>query len=153
MKALHAIDVETQTHSGYPEPFRSRVLPREKRRLGDAFGLTAIGVNLTVLPAGVESSMRHWHDREDELVYVLDGELGLRTDAGEQVLTAGMCVGFKAGDADAHQFVNRGDRPATYLEISSRDAADVCTYPDVDMAFGADAQGNFRYEHKDGTPY
>jgi uncharacterized cupin superfamily protein len=153
MKALRATDLEPHNSSGYPEPFRSRVLPREKRKLGDAFGLTAIGVNLTVLHPGIESSMRHWHDREDELVYVLDGEIVLRTEDGEQTLGAGMFVGFKAGDADAHQFVNRRERPATYLEISSRDGADVCVYPDVDMAYGEDAEGNQIYIHKDGTPY
>ncbi|HEY2346694.1 MAG TPA: cupin domain-containing protein [Xanthomonadaceae bacterium] len=153
MKAVKAIDLDVLSRCGYPEPFRSRVMPREKRALGDAFGLTAFGVNLTTLPPGKESSMRHWHDREDEFVYVLDGEVVLRTDGGEEVLTAGMCAGFKAGDADAHQIVNRSERPATYLEIGSRDEADVCVYEDVDLAYGADAQGNFRYEHKDGTPY
>ena len=153
MKAIKAMSVNTHNESGYPEPFRSRVLPREKRALGDAFGLTSIGVSLTILHPGIESSMRHWHDREDELVYVLDGELVLRTDAGEQTLGAGMFAGFKAGDPDAHQFINRSDRPATYLEISNRDAADVCVYPDVDIAYGKDAEGNQIYVHKDGKPY
>lgn len=153
MRALKATDVKARTGSGYPAPFRSRVLPREKRALGDAFGLAGIGVNLTVLPAGVESSMRHWHDREDEFVYVLDGEIALWTDGGEEVLVAGMCVGFKAGDTDAHQFINRGDRAATYLEISNRDAGDTCVYPDVDLAYGEDADGGRTYVHKDGTPY
>jgi uncharacterized cupin superfamily protein len=153
MKALNAMAVEARHESGYPEPFCSRVLPREKRALGDAFGLTSIGVNLTVLHAGVESSMRHWHDREDELIYVLDGEVVLRTDAGEEVLVAGMFAGFKAGDENAHQLVNRSERPATYLEISNRDAACIAVYPDVDMAYGKDVDGGSRYVHKDGTPY
>ena len=153
MKALVAIAVEAGSGSGYPEPFRSCVLPREKRALGDAFGLTSIGVSLTVLHPGVESSMRHWHDREDELIYLLEGELVLRTNDGEEPLQAGMVVGFKAGDRDAHQFVNRSDRPATYLEISNRDAADVCVYPDVDLAYGFDAEGQRAFVHKNGTPY
>ena len=153
MKARNAMALDAGTGSGYPEPFSSCVLPREKRALGDAFGLTSIGVSLTVPHPGVESSMRHWHDREDELIYLLDGELVLRTDGGEEVLEPGMVVGFKAGDRDAHQFVNRGDRPATYLEISSRDGADVCVYPDVDMAYGTDSEGRHRYVRKDGTPY
>lgn len=153
MKSLVATTVEAGRSSGYPEPFCSRVLPREKRALGDAFGLTSIGVSLTVLHPGVESSMRHWHDREDELIYLLEGELVLRTNDSEESLQAGMVVGFKAGDRDAHQFVNRSDRAATYLEISNRDAADVCVYPDVDMAYGTDAEGHNIYVHKDGTPY
>ena len=153
MKALVATTVEAGRRSGYPEPFCSRVLPREKRALGDAFGLTSIGVSLTVLHPGVESSMRHWHDREDELIYLLEGELVLRTNDGEEPLQAGMVVGFKAGDRDAHQFVNRSDRPATYLEISNRDAADVCVYPDVDLAYGFDAEGQRAFVHKNGTPY
>src|SRR5256885_15502976 len=91
-------DVEPRSRSGYPEPFRSRVLPREKRALGDALGLNKIGVNLTTLAPGKESSMRHWHTHEDELVFVLEGEVVLRTDEGEQVLGPGMCAGFRAGD-------------------------------------------------------
>lgn len=153
MKALRAMDLEAQIDSGYPEPFRSRVLPRAKRSLGDAFGLSKIGVNLTTLLPGVESSMRHWHDREDELIHVLEGEVILVTGGGEQVLGPGMVAGFPAGDTDAHQLVNRSTRPAVYLEISSRDEADVAFYPDADLAFGSEVDGRFIYTHKDGTPY
>ena len=88
--ALDPLTLVAQNSSGYPQPYRSRVLPREKRRLGDALGLTKIGVNLTTLPPGKESSMRHWHTHEDEFVYIVAGEVVLRTDAGEQVLRAGM---------------------------------------------------------------
>src|SRR5690606_39557814 len=95
--ALDPNTLDPRISSGYPEPFRTRVLPREKRALGDALGLTRVGVNLTTLPPGKESSMRHYHSHEDELVYVLEGELVLRTDEGEQVLTAGMCAGTPAG--------------------------------------------------------
>src|SRR5829696_6274091 len=133
--ALDPAVLEPRTRSGYPEPFRSRVLPREKRALGDALGLTRIGVNLTTLPPGKESSMRHFHTREDELVFVVEGEVVLRTDEGEQILTAGMCAGFPAGSRDGHQLVNRSDRPARYLEISNRDLADTAAYPDVDLAY------------------
>src|SRR5262245_60138964 len=96
--------------SGYPEPFSSRLLPREKRELGDASGPTKLGVNLTTLWPGAASSMRHWHTHEDELVYVIEGELTLVTDTGEQVIRAGQFAGFPAGHPDAHQFVNRGTR-------------------------------------------
>lgn len=146
--ALDPKDLEPRSTSGYPEPFRSRVLPREKRALGDALGLTKIGVNLTTLPPGKESSMRHWHTHEDELIYVVEGEVVLRTDGGEQVLRAGMCAGFAAGSRDGHQLVNRSDRPARYLEISNRDEHDTAEYPDVDLAL----RGN-KFTHKDGRDY
>ena len=106
-KTLSAINT-----SGYPEPYRSRVLPRDKRRLGDALGLTKIGVNFTTLPPGKESAMRHWHTHEDELVYVLEGEVVLRTDAGEQLLRAWTCAGFPAGAPDGLQLYTRRARPA-----------------------------------------
>lgn len=154
MIARHATEIESRSGSGYPEPFRSRVLPRTKHALGDAFGLDRIGVNLTMLPAGVESSMRHWHEHEDEFVYLIEGELVLRTDQGEESLTAGMVAGFKAGVANAHQFVNRGSRPAVYLEISNR-ARDIdrVHYADADLALATDGQGLPIYTHKNGTPY
>lgn len=139
--------------SSYPEPFRSRVLPREKRALGDALGLTKIGVNLTTLPPGKESSMRHFHTLEDELVFVLEGEVVLRTDEGEQVLTAGMCAGFAAGGRDGHQLVNRSDRPARYLEISNREPDDGAEYPDDDLAYRKAPDGGPVFSRKDGTSY
>src|SRR5262249_58192945 len=100
--ALDPATVAPRSTCGYPEPFRSRVLPREKRALGDALGLTKFGVNLTTLPPGKESSMRHFHTLEDEMVFVLEGEVVLRTDEGEQLLTAGTCAGFPAGSRDGH---------------------------------------------------
>jgi uncharacterized cupin superfamily protein len=151
--ALDPATLEPRSRSGYPEPFRSRVLPREKRALGDALGLTQIGVNLTTLPPGKESSMRHHHTREDELVFVLEGEVVLRSDEGEQVLTAGMCAGFPAGVRNGHQLVNRSDRPARYLEISNRDPQDSAEYPDDDLAYGRASDGSVVFTHKDGTSY
>ena len=151
--ALDPTTVPPRSKSGYPEPFRSRVLPREKRALGDALGLTKIGINLTTLPPGKESSMRHFHSREDELVFVLDGEVVLRTDGGEQVLTAGMCAGFPAGARDGHQLVNRSQQPARYLEISNRDPQDGAEYPDVDLAYRKAPDGSAVFSHKDGKPY
>jgi uncharacterized cupin superfamily protein len=151
--ALDPASLSPRTNSGYPEPFRSRVLPREKRALGDALGITKFGVNLTTLPPGKESSMRHFHTHEDELVFVLEGEVVLRTDGGEQVLRAGMCAGFPAGSKDAHQVVNRSDRPARYLEISNRDAEDGVEYPDVDLAYRKGPDGAARFTKKDGSSY
>src|ERR1043165_5674276 len=118
--ALDPMSVSPRSASSYPEPYRSRVLPREKRALGDALGLTKIGVNLTMLMPGKESSMRHYHTREDEMVFVLEGEVVLRSDAGEQVLSAGMCAGFPAGSTDGHQLINRSERPARYLRSEER---------------------------------
>jgi uncharacterized cupin superfamily protein len=147
--ALDPRGVEGIVRSTYPEPYRSRVLPREKRRLGDALGLTRIGINHTTLPPGKESSMRHWHTHEDEFVYVLEGEVVLRTDAGEQVLRAGMCAGFPAGVTDGHQLINRSSAPAVYLEVSNRDSGDSAYYSDADV--------DLMYVHnkpmrRDGTP-
>src|SRR6478609_5907225 len=129
---LPALDPTTVTEkrgSGYPEPFRSRMGDRVKRRLGDACGLTKFGVNLVTLAVGGQSALRHWHSLEDEFVYVLDGEVVLVTDAGEQTLRAGDCAGYPAGKADAHHFVNRSGAPARYLEVGNREEADTAHYP------------------------
>jgi uncharacterized cupin superfamily protein len=150
--ALDAASVEPRSTSGYPEPLRSRVLPREKRALGDAFGLSKIGVNLTTLYPGKESSMRHYHSGDDELVFVLEGEVVLRTDNGEQTLGPGMVVGFPAGVKNAHQLVNRSDRPARYLEISDRGALDEVDYPDVDLSYRK-VNGKGTFTRKDGSSF
>jgi len=151
--ALDPARVEPRNTSGYPEPYRSRVLPREKRALGDPLGLTKIGVNLTTLFPGKESSMRHAHTREDEMVFVLEGEVVLRSDEGEQVLTAGTCAGFPAGNGNGHQLINRSDRPARYLEISNRDPEDSAAYSDADLVYRKGADGKAIYTRKDGSPY
>ncbi len=153
LPALDPAGVQPRSTSGYPEPYRSRVLPREKRALGNALGLKKIGVNLTTLPPGKESSMRHFHTLEDELVFVLDGEVVLRTDEGEQVLSAGTCAGFPAGAKNGHQLVNRSDRPARYLEISNRDPQDSAEYPDVDLAYRKAPDGSAVFTRRDGTPH
>jgi len=139
--------------SGYPEKFRARVAGREKRPLGDLFGLTNFGVNLTLLKPGAESSLRHAHARQDEFVYILEGRPTLITDAGEAELEPGMCAGFKAGTGDAHHLVNRSGKDVVYLEIGDRTRGDSATYPDEDLQVVQDAEGNWRYLYKDGTPY
>jgi len=152
LPALDPATVQPRSTSGYPEPFRSRVLPREKRALADALGLTKIGINLTTLFPGKESSMRHHHTLEDEFVFVLDGEVVLRTDDGEQLLTAGTCAGFPAGSKNGHQVVNRTNRPARYLEISNSNPEDSAEYSDVDLAYSKAADGSAVYTRKNGTP-
>lgn len=154
--ALDPLSLAPRTGSGYPEPYRSRVLPREKRALGDPLGLTKIGINHTTLPPGKESSMRHWHTHEDEFIYMISGEVVLITDEGEQLLTAGMCAGFPASadgkTGDGHQLVNRSGQPAVYLEISNRDPRDSATYPDVDLHFHGVAAA-VMYTRKDGSGF
>jgi uncharacterized cupin superfamily protein len=136
--------------SGYPEPFQPTARDRTKLMLGDVAGLTDFGVNLTRLPPGSWSSQRHWHSHEDEFVYILEGELVLVTDAGEQVMKPGDCAGFPHGAADGHCLINRSSADAVYLEVGSRRTGqDACTYPDVDML--RTAAGKF--VHKDGAPY
>lgn len=138
--------------STYPEPFKTRVAGRAKRRLGDALGLTNFGVNLTTLKPGALSALRHWHTKQDEFIYIVSGELVLITNAGEQILTSGMVAGFPAGKADGHHLANRGSADAVYLEVGDRTAGDEAEYPDVDLAARATPTGH-RFEHKDGTPY
>jgi len=154
--ALDPMTLSPRTSSGYPEPYRSRVLPREKRALGDACGITKFGVNHATLPPGKESSMRHWHTHEEEFIFVLSGEVVLRTDAGEQVLKAGMCAGFPVSadgkTGDGHQLINRSREPAVYLEISNRDKADKAFYPDVDLHFNGDGAADM-FTRKDGSRF
>jgi len=150
--ALDPASVPAVTGSGYPEPFKSRVAARRKQRLGDALGLKNFGVNLTTIPPGATSALRHWHSHEDEFIYILSGELTLVTDGGEQRLGAGMCAGFPAGRPDGHCLVNRADRDAVYLEVGDRRREDAVTYPDDDLAAQPGPQGR-RFTHKNGTPY
>ena len=146
--------VEPTTGTGYPEPFRAPCLARVKRRLGDALGLENFGVNLTILPPGQWSSQRHWHGKQDEFVYILEGEATLVTDAGETVLTAGMAAGFKAGHADGHHLINKSDKPVTYLEIGDRLPGDTADYPDIDLTINDTwPDGRYRFRHKNGEPY
>ena len=150
--AIQSELVPARTGSGYPEPFAARVAGRAKRALGDVFGLTAFGVNLSRLPPGACSSLRHSHALEDEFVFVLEGTPTLVTDVGETPLQPGMCAGFRAGSGDAHHLINRSDADVVYLEIGSRADDERVIYPDDDLA-GRTVDGHWRYFHKDGQPY
>jgi uncharacterized cupin superfamily protein len=138
--------------TNYPEPFASRMAGREKRPLGDVFGLANFGVNLTRLAPGAVSALRHAHSKQDEFVYILSGCPILRTDAGETLLTPGMCAGFKAGSGDAHHLVNRTSEDVVYLEVGDRSAGDTGTYPEDDIQ-AVLVEGKWRFAHKDGRPY
>ena len=139
--------------SVYPEPFASLMSGREKRPLGDLFGLANFGVNLTRMAPGGCSALRHAHARQDEFIYVLAGNPVLVTDAGETPLAPGMCAGFRAGTGNGHQLVNRGDADVVYLEVGDRSAGDVVVYPDDDLQAVLGSDGQWRFLHKDGSPY
>lgn len=138
--------------SNYPEPFASRMAGREKRALGDVFGLGNFGVNLTRLAPGAISALRHSHSRQDEFIYVLEGTPTLVTAAGETRLAPGMCAGFRAGDAGGHQLANRSAAMVVYLEVGDRTPGDTVNYPDDDIAAVLE-DGAWRFRHKDGRPY
>ena len=139
--------------TGYPAPFRDAVAGRTRQRLGNAAGLTNFGVNLTQLPPGAQSALRHWHSHQDEFVYVVSGELMLVTDAGETLLTSGMMAGFPAGVEDGHHLINRSDEIATYLEIGDRTPGDQAKYPDHDLLALPKAKGGYAFTHRNGQPY
>lgn len=139
--------------SNYPEPFAARVAGREKRALGDAFGLTGFGVNLTILKPGSTSALRHWHAVQDEFVYVLSGRPTLVTDAGETALEAGMCVGFRGGEPDGHHLVNRTAEDVVYLEVGDRRPGDAGFYPDDDLEAVPGEDGKWQFRRKDGRRY
>lgn len=138
--------------SVYPEPFASRMAGREKRPLGDLFGLSNFGVNLTRLAPNAVSALRHAHSKQDEFIYILQGHPLLHTNAGATPLAPGMCAGFKAGSGDAHQLSNPGDEDVVYLEVGDRSAGDQASYPDVDLQ-ALLVDGRWTFTRKDGTPY
>jgi uncharacterized cupin superfamily protein len=148
MKKLDISIVPSESGGTYPRPFDEPCIAQSCQRLALFAGLTQFGVNLTVIEPGAWSSQRHWHSHEEEFVWVLEGELTLVTDAGEETLRAGDCAAFKAGDPDGHHLVNKSDSAARVLEIGTSDRRDRCTYADIDMI--ADERG---YTHQDGSPY
>lgn len=151
--AINALSAPPRTKpSNYPEPFFSRMGKREKRPLGDLFGLTNFGVNLTRLLPGGESALLHRHSRQDEFIYILEGEPTLVTDRGEEALAPGMCAGFPAQGL-AHQLVNRTQSDVFYLEIGDRTPGDEGAYPNDDLKASLGNDGKWTFTHKDGRPY
>jgi uncharacterized cupin superfamily protein len=138
--------------SNYPEPFASRMRGREKRPLGDLFGLQSFGVNLTRLAPGAQSALRHAHTVQDEFVYILEGWPTLVTDTGRTPLGPGLCAGFKGGSGDAHHLVNETGEDVVYLEIGDRLPGDSASYPDDDIE-ARRIDGRWAFTHKDGTRY
>ncbi len=151
MKKIEIGQLKVHTDTDYPPPYDIACRGYQRRRLGDAAGLTQFGVNLLELDPGQWSSQRHWHTAEDEFTYVLVGEVVLVTGEAEEVLRAGDCAGFKCGDPDGHCLQNRSAAKAVLLEVGSRrPTEDACYYPDIDLHLFAGAR---TYAHKDGTPY
>jgi uncharacterized cupin superfamily protein len=152
MPKIDIANAPADTRTGYPAPFDRVVIGRVRKRLGNAVGLDQFGVNLTTLKPGAASALRHWHEREDELVFVLEGEVVLIEDDGESVLKPGDVAGFKANSRNGHHLVNKSKRDAVYLEIGTRSKHERAHYPDVDLMVVRDDQG-MRYTHKNGEPY
>ena len=151
--AVAAADAPARAkRSGYPQQFLARVEGRLKRPLGDLFGLASFGVNLTRLAPRASSALRHWHTKQDEFVYILEGHPTLHTDEGRTRLSPGMCAGFRGGNPNGHCLVNETDEDVVYLEVGDRGPGDGAEYPDDDMR-AVLAEGGYKFVHKDGTPY
>jgi uncharacterized cupin superfamily protein len=150
MPKIEIARLPIETRTGYPPPYDKVVAGRSRKRLGNAAGLDQFGVNLTTLKPGASSTLRHWHEKEDEFVFMLEGEVALIENEGETTLRPGDAAGFKAGVANGHHLVNRSERDAVYLEIGSRRADERAHYSDVDLAV-ARTDGVYRYSRKDGS--
>ena len=153
MPKIDIASLPVENTVGYPDPFHKPLAGRDRKRLGNAVGLTHFGVNLTTLKPGAWSSQRHWHKNEDELIYVLSGELVLCQDDGETVLRPGDAAGWKAGATDGHCLINRTDKDAVYLEIGTRAPAEHATYSDIDMQVHRDERGAVYSRKSNGEPY
>lgn len=152
--ATLAADVPPRaTVSSYPAPFTSRMAGREKRILGDLFGLKNFGVNLTRLAPNSVSSLRHSHSLQDEFIYIVQGRPTLHTDEGRTQLAPGMCAGFRASTGNAHNLVNETEEDILYLEIGDRTQGDEVVYADDDLQLVPVGGGRRQFVHKDGTPY
>ncbi len=149
--ALDPKTIEPRRGTIYPDKFKPRVAGREKRALGNAFGLINFGVNLVKLEPGAQSALRHWHTQQDEFVWIVEGELTLVTDAGPEILKPGMCAGFPKGRPDGHHLVNNSGKDAWYLEVGDRSPGDAAAYPDDDLAITA--AGTYKITKKDGSAY
>src|ERR1700740_750734 len=141
-----------RTTTVYPQPYARVTEGREKAALGNVAGLTQFGVNLTRLKPGAASALRHWHEAEDEFVYVLEGEIVLIEDGGQTLLQKGEAAGFKAGVANGHHLVNKSKRDAVYLEVGTRAKRERAHYPDIDLVYEKEESG-FRFSRRSREPY
>jgi uncharacterized cupin superfamily protein len=153
MPKIDFAKTEVRLGTNYPKEFQHVVQGREKRPLGNVAGLTQFGVNLTRLKPGAASSLRHWHEKEDEFVYVLEGEAVLVEEGAETILRTGDAAAFKAGVPNGHQLVNKSASDVVYLEIGTRAQGEIAHYPDVDLALGSRETGKLMFTKKSGEPY
>jgi uncharacterized cupin superfamily protein len=151
MPKIDIAKIPAQQIASYPKEFAAVIAGREKQKIGDAVGLTQFGVNITRIKAGAASALRHWHEHEDEFIYMLEGELVLKENDGETVLKPGDAAGFKAGSGIAHCLINRTTRDAVYLEVGTRAKNERVHYPDVDFMMERDETSR-RYFRKSGEP-
>lgn len=152
-KAKSAMDIIGCKDNPFPEPFRTQLGQSECKGLSDQFGLSQFGVNLEILEPNAQSALRHWHTKTDEFLYILDGELVLITDEGEQKVVAGMCVGFPANQGNGHHLVNRSSRAAKFIVIGSRIKDDEAVYADDDFRWVVESTGEWVASRKDGSRY
>ncbi len=151
--AIHAAAAPARVKpSNYPEPFASQMAGRQKQPLGDLFGLSNFGVNLTRLAPGAVSALRHAHTKQDEFIYILQGNPTLHTDEGLTPLSPGICAGFKAGTGNGHRLINETSEEVVYLEVGDRTPGDQGSYPDDDLQ-ALLVDGHWKFVHKDGTSY
>ena len=152
MPKVDIAKVPVKSGTFYPAQFQAECKGRHKQAIGDAIGLTQFGVNITRIEPGQTSALRHWHEQEDEFIYMLEGELVLAENDGEVVLKAGDAAGFKAGSGVAHRLINRRNRDAVYFEVGTRAKTERVHYPDVDLELVRDEKGR-RYQRRNGEPY
>ena len=152
MPKVDIAKVPVKSGTFYPAQFQAECLGRHKQAIGDAAGLTQFGVNITRISPGAASALRHWHEQEDEFIFLLEGELVLVENGGETLLKAGDAAGFKAGSGNAHRLINRGTSDAVYFEVGTRAKAERVHYPDVDLVMERDDKSR-RYLHRNGEPY
>jgi len=152
MPKVDIAKVPVKSGTYYPAEFQAECKGRHRQALGDVVGLTQFGVNITRIEPGQASALRHWHEQEDEFIYILEGELVLAENDGEVVLKAGDAAGFKAGSGIAHRLINRSNRDAVYFEVGTRAKAERVHYPDVDLVMERDEKGR-RYLHRNGEAY
>jgi uncharacterized cupin superfamily protein len=151
LPAIDPKELEGQSGTFYPDAVKGPAEPRIKRKLGDALGLSHFGVNYTILPPGSWSAFRHWHLNEDEFVYILEGEVTLISNDGEQILGPGMAAGFPAGKADGHQLINNTTEDVVLLEVGNRTPNDTVQYPDMDLMLKK-KPGDHQYTDRQGNP-
>lgn len=152
-KPISALEVSPRAiRSIYPEPFSTIIGERDKRILGDLFGITNFGVNFTTLAPGAQSALKHAHTTQDEFIFIVEGNPTLYSGDSEFVMSPGEVFGFAKGGA-AHHLINNTDKTVTYLEVGDRTPGDICTYPNDDIEARQDENRKWQFYHKDGTPY